>query len=73
MAKIPNKKKIRVSFFPLSTLRKILNHAKDSIDLKKDKGVYLVPYDYGQGCISETGKTFKLGLKSTTMPYHMVE
>jgi hypothetical protein len=42
---------------------KFLTMLKTSIDLKKAKGVYLVPCDYGKVYINETGKTFQIRFK----------
>ena len=53
--KILCKQKVKVSFSPPNSLGRMLDHAKDKIYPKINKGVYLIPCDCGKVYIRETG------------------
>ena len=55
IANILRKKRIRVAFSAFNTLRGILDHAKDQVEPKKNKGVYSIPCGCGKVYIGETG------------------
>ena len=57
------KNQIRVALLPLSTLRKMMDHAKDQIEPMKNKGVYSIPCDYRKIYISETSRLVLTRLK----------
>jgi len=48
IVKTLRKGNIKVSFFPPNTLRKMLDHAKDAINLRLQKGVYSIPCSCGK-------------------------
>lgn len=63
IANIRWKKKIRVAFSPPNSLRRILDHAKDQIDPKKNKGVYSIPWSCNKIYIGKTGQSIQTRLK----------
>ena len=63
VAKIRRKRKIRISFSPPNSLRNMLDKAKDPIDPKHKKGVYVIPCSCGKVYINETGRSVQVRLK----------
>jgi hypothetical protein len=58
IAKILKKGNIKVSFSFPNTIKNLLDHAKDTIDPRKQKGVYSIPCSCGKQYIGETGRSF---------------
>ena len=52
-----------VAFTPPNTIKNMLDSAKDLLDPKNHKGVYLVPYSCGKVYIGETWRSFGIRLK----------
>jgi hypothetical protein len=62
-ANILRKGNIKISFSPLDTLRKMLEHAKDSLNHRLQSGVYAIPCSCGKQYIGETKRTLQFRIK----------
>ena len=63
VVKILRKRKIKIAFSPPNSLRNMLDKAKDPIDPKHKKGVYVIPCSCGRLYIGETGRSVQVRLK----------
>ena len=63
VAKILRKRKIRIAFSPPNSLRNMLDKAKDPIDPKHNKCVYVIPGSCGILYINEIGCSVQVRLK----------
>jgi len=57
---------VPVTFRPLNTIRMSLRSAKDPIDPKDMKGVYMIPCSYGTPYIGETGRSISQRISEHT-------
>ena len=63
VAQILRKRKIKIAFSPPKLLKNMLYKAKDIIDPKHKKGVYVIPCSYGRLYIGEVGCLVQVRLK----------
>ena len=63
IVKILRKEDIPVSFTPPNTIGKMVDSAKDQVDPKNQKGVYIIPFSCGKVYVGETGRSINIHLK----------
>ena len=63
IAKILRKQDIPVPFTPPNTIGKMVESTKDQVDLRNQKGVYIIPFSCGKVYIGETGRSINIHLK----------
>ena len=63
IAKILRKQDISVTFTPPNTIGKMVDSAKDHVDLKNQKYVYIIPFSCGKVYVGETGRSINICLE----------
>ena len=54
---------MNVTFSPPNTIGKMVDSAKDHVDLKNQKDVYIIPFSCGKVYIGETERSINICLK----------
>jgi hypothetical protein len=63
IGKILRSRNIMIAFTPMNTIRILVDSMKDSLDIRKLKGVYKIPCSYGKVYIGEIGQSLQVHLK----------
>ena len=63
ISRILNKHNIKIAFTPPNTILNMVDSAKDPIDPRLHKGVYIIPCSCGKEYIGETGRSLNVRLK----------
>ena len=66
ISKILNKHNIKIAFTPPNTIRNMVDSAKDPINPRLQKEIYIIPRSCGKEYIGETGRYLNIRLKEHT-------